>query len=238
MIALKKGDLEAARQLAEEKNRLAAALGDEAAVRSSIQLLGNLATAEGRYDEGRALLEQSKSISERLGDEPGVQSSLHNLGLLAMDQGDYGRARQDLESALAISERLGLQRFRANNLCDLAFAELGDGNGNARSRFREALLACAQVGWRENIAYCLVGCGAFAVAANDLDRAGHFLGQADRLCDDLPLRLETYAQAVGDQVEQDLRSRLGEDRLEALRAEGRSLSMEDAVSEAFAALDR
>ena len=47
-----------------------------------------------------------------------------------------------------------------------------------------------------------------------------------------------YAQAVGDEVEQDLRSRLGEDRLEALRAEGRLLSMEDAVSEALLALDR
>jgi predicted ATPase/class 3 adenylate cyclase len=238
MIALKQGDFETARKLAEEKKRLAAALGDEAGVGSSIQLLGNLATAEGRYDEARALLEQSKSIRERLGDELGLQSSQHNLGLLEMDQGDYGRARQELESALAISEKHGLQRARANNLCDLAFAELGDGSGNAPSRFREALSACAQVGWRENIAYCLVGCGAVAIAAGSLVQAGHFLGQADRLCDDLPLRLETYAQAVGDQVEQELRSRLGEDRLEALRAEGRSLSMEDAVSEAFAALDR
>jgi len=155
-----------------------------------------------------------------------------------MDQGDYGRARQELQSALAISEKHGLQRARANNLCDLAFAELGDGSGNAPSRFREALSACAQLRWRENIAYCLVGCAAVAIAGGNLEQAGHFLGQADRLCDDLPLRLETYAQAVGDQVEQDLRSRLGEDRLEALRAEGRLLSMEDAVSEALLALDR
>ena len=238
MIALKKGDFETARQLAEEKKRQAAALGDEAGVGSSIQLLGNLATAEGRYDEARALLEQSKSIRKRLGDELGLQSSQHNLGLLEMDQGDYGRARQELQSALAISEKHGLQRARANNLCDLAFAELGDGSGNAPSRFREALSACAQLRWRENIAYCLVGCGAVAIAGGNLEQAGHFLGQADRLCDDLPLRLETYAQAVGDQVEQDLRSRLGEDRLEALRAEGRLLSMEDAVSEALLALDR
>jgi len=238
MIALKKGDFETARQLAEEKKRQAAALGDEAGVGSSIQLLGNLATAEGRYDEARALLEQSKSIRKRLGDELGLQSSQHNLGLLEMDQGDYGRARQELESALAISEKHGLQRPRANNLCDLAFAELGDGSGNAPSRFREALSACAQLRWRENIAYCLVGCGAVAIAGGNLEQAGHFLGQADRLCDDLPLRLETYAQAVGDQVEQDLRSRLGEDRLEVLRAEGRLLFMEDAVSEALLALDR
>ena len=130
---------------------------------------------------------KAKSIRKRLGDELGLQSSQHNLGLLEMDQGDYGRARQELESALAISEKHGLQRARANNLCDLAFAELGDGSGNAPSRFREALSACAQLRWRENIAYCLVGCGAVAIAGGNLEQAGHFLGQADRLCDDLPL---------------------------------------------------
>ena len=51
------------------------------------------------------------------------------------------------------------------------------------------------------------------------------------------LKLEIYAEAARAQVESDLRSRLGEDRLEALRAEGRSLSTEAAVSEALPALD-
>jgi hypothetical protein len=154
-----------------------------------------------------------------------------------MDEGDYERARQELEAALAISEKRGLQRASANSLCDLAFAELGDGKTDAaRNRFREAAEACARLGWRENVAYSLVGCAAVAVAAGDLERAGHFVGQADGLCEDLQLRLETYAQAVRDQAVRELRSLLGEDRLDVLRANGRSLSMEAAVSEAVAAL--
>jgi len=237
MMALKHGDFETASWLAEEKRQMSAALGDERGVGRSIGILGNIAAAEGRYDEARALLEESRSIREQDGDELGLQSSLHNLGLLAMDEGDYERARQELEAALAISEKRGLQRASANSLCDLAFAELGDGKTDAaRNRFREAAEACARLGWRENVAYSLVGCAAVAVAAGDLERAGHFVGQADGLCEDLQLRLETYAQAVRDQAVRELRSLLGEDRLDALRANGRSLSMEAAVSEAVAAL--
>ena len=237
MMALKHGDFETASRLAEEKRQMSAALGNERGVGRSIGILGNIAAAEGRYDEARALLEEGRSIREQLGDELGLQSSLHNLGLLAMDEGDYERARQELEAALAISEKRGLQRASANSLCDLAFAELGDGKTDAaRNRFREAVEACARLGWRENVAYSLVGCAAVAVAAGDLERAGHFVGQADGLCEVLQLRLETYAQAVRDQAERELRSLLGEDRLDLLRANGRSLSMEAAVSEALAAL--
>ena len=238
MIALKQGDLETAQQLADKKKQLHTSLEDESGVARSVNLLGSVATADGRYDEARALLEQAKSIHERLGDDSGLQSSLHNLGLLAMDQRDFARARQELESALGISEKVGLERAIANNLCDLAFAELGDGIVSAHSRFREALAAAAQLGWKENVAYSFVGCSAVAVAAELLEPAAQFLGQADRLCEDLRLNLETYARAVADQVERELRSRLAEERFEALRAEGRLLSMEDAVSEAFAALDR
>src|SRR6266487_3283480 len=70
-----------------------------------------------------------------------------------------------------------------------------------------------------------------------LGSAGQFLGQAEILVEDLNLNLESYAEAARAVLEADLRSRLGEDRLEALRAEGRSLSIEAAVSEALAALD-
>ena len=238
MIAIKQGDLETARELAEERRKLHAGTGDERGLARSINLLGVIAMEEGRYADSRALFEESKSIRERIGDESEIHSSFHNLGLLAMAQGDYRGARAEIGSALAIAQRLGSEGPRANSLCDLAFGELGDGAlDDARAHLAEALAAADRMGWKENVAYCLVGFGALAVGAGDLDRAGHFLGQADRLVEDLPLKFEVYAEAARVQVEADLRSRLGEDRLEALRAEGRALSMEAAVSEALAALD-
>jgi predicted ATPase/class 3 adenylate cyclase len=238
VLAVKTGDLETANRMAEEMRQLNAATGEEKGVGDSIHLLGIIAMLEGRYGDSRTLHEQSKSIFERRGDESSVQFSVHNLGLLAMAQGDYGRARAELESALAIAEKNGLEQQMANSLCDLGFAELGGGRlDQARLRFGQALAAAGRLGWKENVAYCLVGLGAVAVSAGELDPAGHFLGQADRLVEDLHLKLEDYAGAARAQVEHDLRSRLGEDRLEALRAEGRALSFEAVVSEALAALD-
>ena len=55
--------------------------------------------------------------------------------------------------------------------------------------------------------------------------------------EDLHVKLEGYAEAPRAQVEHDLRSRLGEDRLAALRAEGGALTVHAAVSEALAAPD-
>jgi len=72
MIALKQGDLETAQQLADKKKQLHTSLEDESGVARSVNLLGSVATADGRYDEARALLEQAKSIHERLGDEAAV----------------------------------------------------------------------------------------------------------------------------------------------------------------------
>jgi predicted ATPase/class 3 adenylate cyclase len=238
MMALKRGDLETARGLAVEARELSASQGDERGVGDAIHLLGNIASAEGRYDEARRLLEEGRSIREQLGDETGLATSLHNLGLLAMDEGDYGRALADLEAGLALDEERGSERWRANSLCDLAFAELGGGRiDDARRRFRKAIAANAWLGWRENVAYSLVGSAAVAATNGELQPAARFLGQADRLCEELQLRLETYAQRAREQAGDGIRSRLGEDCFEALHANGRSLSMEAAVSEALAVLE-
>ena len=238
MIAIKQGAFETALEMVEEKRQLHAAVDDEGGVGDSLHLLGIIAMEEERYADARALYEQGKAIRERFGNVFDLQSSVHNLGLLAMAQGNYGLARVELESAVAMAEKSGSEQQAGNSLCDLAFAELWDGQlDQARNHFAAGLVSAARLGWKENIAYCLVGVGAVAVADGSLDAAGHFLGQAELLIEDLHLKLEGYAEAVRAQVESDLRSRLGEDRLEALRAEGGSLSMEAAVSEALAALD-
>jgi predicted ATPase/class 3 adenylate cyclase len=236
LMAVKQGDYETASLMAESERRLYASTGEESGAGDALHLLGTIASAQGSFGEARELLEQGRAIRERFGDMHGLYSSFHNLGLLAMDQDDYERARAELESSLAIAEKHGFDV--ANTLCDLGFAELGDGRiDHARARFGGAITRAARLGWKENVAYCLVGIAAIAVAAGAFDQAGRFLGQAELLGEDLHLSLEAYAQAARGQVESDLRSRLGEERLEAVRLEGRSLSMDAAVSEALATLD-
>jgi predicted ATPase/class 3 adenylate cyclase len=233
MIAHKLGENDAARELAEQKRQLVAEVGDDRQMGEALNLLGVIAYTDGRLGEARELLEEGRSLRERSGDEVGVQTGFHNLGLLAMVEHDYELARADLGTALAMAQKLDQEWVTANTLCDFGFAELGGGRlEEARARFEEALAAALEMGWKENVAYCLVGLGAIDVAAGELDRAARFLGQVDRIAEEIHLSFEIYAEEVRTRLEQDLHARLGQDRLDALRAEGRSQTIEDAIGEA------
>jgi predicted ATPase/class 3 adenylate cyclase len=233
MIAIKLGEHDTARQLAEQKRRLASEAGDERQMGEALNVLGVIAHSEGRYGEARELLESGKSLRGRSGDQAGVQTGLHNLGLLAIAEHDYERARVELEEALAMAQTLDLEGSAANSVCDLGFAELGGGRlEQARARFEEGLSAAVRLGWKENVAYSLVGLSAVDVAADELDRPARFLGQVDRIAEEIHLSFEAYAEDVRTRVEEDLRSHLGRDRFETLRAQGRSQTIEDAVGEA------
>jgi predicted ATPase/class 3 adenylate cyclase len=154
LIAIKQGDLETARRMAEAMGELGPAKGDEAFSGDAPHFLGIVAMEEGRFDEARSLIEQAKSIREPFGGRA-LQSSVHNLGLLAMAQGEYGRARPELESSLAMAKELGSEEQIANSLCDLGFAELGDGRlDHARARFGEAAESAARLGWKPRRAEC------------------------------------------------------------------------------------
>jgi len=77
------------------------------AVALSLNDLGRLHYAQGRYNEARPLHERSLAISEKaLGPEhPDVATSLNNLAQLHRVQGRYDEARPLYERSLAISEK-------------------------------------------------------------------------------------------------------------------------------------
>ena len=117
--------------------------------------------------------ECARSINEQLG-VAAVLAAFHNLGLLAMDEGEFERARTYIESGLSYSKKLDSEWRIANGLCDLGFAELGAGRlDEARERFQQAHSTASRMGWTENTAYDLIGFGALALAAGELETAGN-----------------------------------------------------------------
>jgi len=230
LLALRLGDLTTARQMAEQLIELPAESKDQSGVASGLNLLGVIETAEGEYGEARISLERARSINEQLGHAAGLAAAFHNLGLLAMDEGEFERARTYIESGLSYSKKLDSEWRIANGLCDLGFAELGAGRlDEARERFQQAHSTASRMGWIENTAYDLIGFGALALAAGELETAGKLLGHVDKLVEGIHLRFLNYAERARTDVESELRARMGEDRLEACRTEGASLSM-DAIT--------
>jgi hypothetical protein len=93
---------------------------------------------------------------------------------------------------------------------------------------------CVELGWKENVDYCLVGLASVSAAAEELGRAARLLGAADALGEEIHLKLEPYAESTRARTAHELASRLGRDRFAACVAEGHSLSFSEAVSLALA----
>jgi predicted ATPase/class 3 adenylate cyclase len=241
LMAVKQGDLETARALAQEAAASQRATGDARGLASSLNLLGIVAQVEGDYGQASALFDESLLIREQEGDEIGVHDTMHNLGSLALEQRDFREARRQLEAALALGRKSQSARSVANDLTDLGFAVLGEAQyEEARAVFEESLRRCIELGWKENIACTLVGLAAVSTETGDLERAAGILGQAERLVEEIHLQLEKFvewAEVARERTEQELQSRLGESRFEACRTEGRSMPLEEAVALALADVD-
>jgi hypothetical protein len=67
-------------------------------------------------------------------------------------------------------------------------------------------------------------------AREDPARAARLLGHADLLCEETASNLQNFEGRFRDDTEAGLRARLGEDAYATLQAEGRALTLEDALA--------
>ena len=81
----------------------------------------------------------------------------------------------------------------------------------------------------EGFIYAFVGLGA-AYAREDPARAARLIGQADMLLEEAASYFHQLEGRVHDETEAELRTRLGEDTYAAAYAEGRALTIEDALA--------
>jgi predicted ATPase/class 3 adenylate cyclase len=231
LMAYKQGDVDTARAWGEAAAAEQEATGDMRGFAGSLNSLGIVSAGEGDLERAKALYERSLSIRQQLGDKRGIQSSMHNLGLVALDQGDFDEARRRLDAALAFSQQNEFERQIANNFTDLGFAVLGQARfEEAQVVFGEGLRQAFALGWKENVAYVLIGFAAVLTEAADLKRAARCLGQVQSLSDEIHLKPEQYARSVRDRTRQELESRLDPARFAACFEEGRSTPFEEVVS--------
>jgi predicted ATPase len=235
LMAYRQGDLDAARAFAQEAAAGHRATGDIGGLASALNMLGVVALGERKHQEARALFEESASMREELGDEFQIQSLPYNVGLLALDQGQYEEARRQLEAVLVLARKHEQEEQVAESLCDLGFAALGQSrHDEAKELLEEALRMSVEPGWKENVDFCLVGLAGVSAAAQELERSARLLGAAEALADEIQLRLEPYVESTRARTADELDSRLRNDRFAVCLAEGRSLSLSEAVSLALA----
>jgi predicted ATPase/serine/threonine protein kinase len=220
------GDFDAAEALWCEGLALADELGD---LGLRAHLLNYLAAAvHERHDVDRAqtLIEEYLSISRELGDGPRVAVALYNLGVMAHGRGEYGRATELLEESLALARDFDQRPLatRVSHVLGNVAGSQGDFGRAARLR-AEASREYLAMGDRYMIAILFEDVVPEALARGMGERAAHLLGALMRFEETGEIPPAEWASDLLGSV----RNALGEREADEAMAEGRKLTLEQAL---------
>jgi tetratricopeptide (TPR) repeat protein len=227
LLALWQGDVERGRAVSEELLTLAAEIGSRR-TRFDGLLIAGIVTDDP--DEEVRLYTEAAGLARELGDSALLAHCVNNMGNVELSRGEYKRALELFHESLAAGRELGNQDLIARSSMNLGITTLLlDDVRGARPLLRDGLRAARELGQVEGFMYGFVGLGA-AYAREDPARAARLLGRADALCEETASDLEPLEARVRDEAKAALRASLGKDAYPALHAEGRALTLEDALT--------
>ncbi len=234
MVAGDQGDYPRAVELVQESLDLRREIEDESGVAYSLHLLGELARDHGDYSRERQLLEESLTLSRKLGDKWGIGLNVMGLGELALRQRAYELATALGEESLALWRELGDKRMSGIALETLGFAAHGKGdNVAARALLAEALRLLSELRDRWSIPRILEGSAAIASTEGSPERAARLFGAAEALREAANVPLPPADRADYDHNVAAVRAQLDEAAFAKAWAEGRAMTLEQAVEYAL-----
>jgi non-specific serine/threonine protein kinase len=201
--------------------------------------MGDYARAEDHYTAALAVF--GEFASEQPAERARVADVLAEMGLVALRRGDYERALARLEEALVAARALGytwLTGLILNNLGCCA-GQMGDA-GRAVSWYREAVAIMAAQRDRRVLALAIQGLAGTAVTRGRHAEAARLLGAAAGLFERIGLATEStvplrdHEMVLAREAITQAREAIGEVPFSTAWAEGRALTLQEAVQEADA----
>jgi predicted ATPase/class 3 adenylate cyclase len=222
--------------LAEEAVQCARRLGDDVQLGGSLMVYLLFADRIGPARCGE-LFAEAIACTERSGDRLALCLLHNNAGSHALRAGDIPTARAHLEVAAQAMQEIELRsHFVSVNLAWVRRQE-GDLDG-AWSRFEEGLRVSRRNGDRSGLAYTSLGLACLTADAGDWHRAGQLHGIAQAFLD----RTGESWQEPEARYRQDslttLRATLGAEQFDRAYAQGKALSLDQALDLALATTRR
>ncbi len=232
------GDDEGAERPWKQSLALFEQLGDEHGRAVLLHRLGVLAMWKGDLDQARALVEESHAIHERSDDRWerifGLAQTIGTLGAIARDAGEEQRASELIEKSAAMGREVGVPWWESGMLAELACLSLSAGRiDEAETRARESLALAEQLRDRAGRVFGVGLLASIAAARGQLERAGRLWAAIEN--EDAVAPLGGWRRHR-EACEARIREVVGQE-FERGCAEGRALTLDDAVSLALAAPD-
>jgi hypothetical protein len=169
-----------------------------------------------------------------LGNTPGVAASTSNLGLVSIELGDYNRAREFFQESLKISQELGLKQGIVDVYINLsAVACLQEDHSTELGLLQRALPLIQELGEKISMATCLEGIGGALAVLGYPTEGTRLLAAGQSLRDAIGAPLPARDRARYDNSMATVRALLGKEEFDRSWAEGRVMSMEQAIVSAL-----
>ncbi len=186
----------------------------------------------------RSYLERGLERARRAGDRWLTSSALVNLGDVAREQMDYERAATLYAEGLAIERDLGDREGSAMSLHNMGYIALHQRDyARAATLFKESMQFHQEQGRKSGIIECVAGLGSVAAARGQSERAARLFGASDALFAAIQATMYPSDKSEYDRSVAAARIQIGEAAFNAAWAEGRAMTLEQAIQLALSDQD-
>jgi predicted ATPase/DNA-binding CsgD family transcriptional regulator len=236
LLAFAHGDYERGTLLHREALVLSREVDDRLNSAWALVFLGGQLTGypDADYEVGIALCEEGLALFRELDLKPAIARALNVLGELARLDGDYERAQEVYEEGLAIARETGDRHREAMMLGNLGYVAYHQGDyERAEALAMEALNLLWERRLEYHVPMGMVMLAGPVGAQGQPGRAARLLGAAEALLEAMGVGLQPADQLEADRYVAAVRKQLDGAAFEAARAEGRAMSLEEAVAYAL-----
>ncbi|MCC6615545.1 MAG: AAA family ATPase [Anaerolineae bacterium] len=185
-------------------------------------------------EAGVSAAENGLSLFRELDHKPGIAHSLNVVGEHARMAGAYGRAKRAYQECTNLVEQTGDIRLFTAVLHNRALiAQHERDHEEAFALLRRSLVICRDIHHNNGVATDIqILAGSFG-AVGEPERATRLLGAAEAILERAGTFLEPYEEPEFDRIVAGVRAQLGDAAFQTAWADGRAMTLEQAVAEAL-----
>ena len=229
IVALSKGDWELARVKTLQALSILRQVNDRSKLAFVLGRLGTIDVNSGRFESAEVYLTESLRLYRQLDEDAGVAFILNAFGELMRIQKRYMEAKAYYEESISLrNEQKGEQGSTA--LYNLANVERYLGNdASAYTLYVQALEFSVRVNYTFLACAALMGLAGVLAVRGDPQLAARLLGATEAILEANGHSIQPTDQGDYDRSINDTRAQLDQGTFETAWAEGRALSLEQAV---------
>jgi tetratricopeptide (TPR) repeat protein len=232
------GDYAAATDASREALDLARALQNNWLQAYTLRILGDNVAIQHGLEAARATYEESLQLARVAGDPWMLSLSLRTLASTASLISDSQTARRLFDECIALMRSVGDRWGLSYSLVGLSYESLHSGQiDRARTQLDEGLALAREIASTTSIAIVLLGYAGWAAACGQPLRAAQIIGAADGIAAATNARWWPTEQFAYDFIAAMIHALLDDADWDAAYAEGRALTLDQAIAYALKETD-